>query len=60
MLLIKYLQHFEGVWCFWKKMKANLGARCYYIFIRRFLKVLYVILKIIESIFFLFVIEGFF
>ena len=29
MLLKTYLQHFEGAWCFWKKLKANLGVRCY-------------------------------
>ena len=46
MLLKKYLQPFEGVLCFWKKLKANLGVRCYLHIFCRFLKFLDVIKKL--------------
>ena len=60
MLLTKYLQPFEGVWYFWKKLMANLGVRCYLHIFSYILEGVRCYSKIIEGVmYFLVVIEVF-
>ena len=59
-LLTKYFQPFEGVWCFWKKLGVNIGVRCYLHIFSHILEGVRCYLKIIEAIMcFLGVIEVF-
>ena len=48
MSLTKYLYLFEGAWCFWGEVEANVGVRCYLIFFHSFLKVLDVLKKLLK------------